>query len=217
MKKLMTILVVFALCGVAMAQTVDPNAPVSLTKKTTTEMVTEHVNGYWARNSKTPESEKQYRTGEKKQEGGHTYYYIAEHDVTVPKTVNVAQPYYNVKKDGTLGDSGLTYTVTDSTSKGMVNGYYRQEAQVFFTTASTGPEGKVLAVQFLGAELETKDTAGNVYPGTVTDYGIYLCDSTTGNRIGDYLKASGNMRFRLSTRKSLHSLLIVWMIPFSLR
>ena len=195
MKKLMTILVLFALCGVVMAaETVDPNAPVSLRMKTEEQTVYKTIEGRWKRN--VYGDEKKYMTGETREVTGwngktYTEYYVAEHQVaTGTKTVNVAQPYLNVKEDGTLGDSGLTYTVMASKEVGKKDNYNRQHAQAYFTTAASGPEGKVLAVQFLGAELEKKDTAGNVYPGSMKDYGIYLYDPETGNRISDYMKAS---------------------------
>ena len=140
MKKLMTILAVFAMCGVAMAQNaqaVDPKKPIDLTKS------------------------------------------------------NDAKDYLNIKEDGTLGTSGLTYTVTHSTNAGDKNGYARQIAKGYFTVVDNVPADKVVAVQFLGAEVEVGNNGGwgSGYDPNykATDYGIYLYDPETGNRTSDYL------------------------------
>ncbi len=146
MKKLMTILVVFALCGVAMAY-----EPYNL------KMETDN----WGRQQKT------------------TYVYTNGE-----------------------GTTGLTYTVEKSKTFGNgqpdANGvnYQRYTGQVYFTTTTAVPEGKTLAVQFLGAEVEkgnaSYDWWGNPTNGydpnyRVKDYGIYLYNPETGERTSDYL------------------------------
>jgi hypothetical protein len=151
MKKLMTILVLFALCGVAMA-----SAPIDLTMNK--ELV---WNGWYYDNEKVPTT--------------HTY-------------------------TNAQGTTGLTYTVTKSEYAGYKQdddgrNFARYRAQTYFTTTTDVPEGKVLAVQFLGAEIEkgyaSYDRFGNPTDGYnpnygVQDYGIYLVDDN-GNKVGDYL------------------------------
>ena len=103
MKKLMTILVLFALCGVAMAY-----EPYNLTME----------RDNWGNKKKT------------------TYVYT-----------------------NGQGTTGLTYTVENSSflqykdDKQGVS-YPRYYGNVYFTTTTDIPENKVLAVQFLGAEVE---------------------------------------------------------------
>ena len=174
MKKLMTILVVFALCGVAMAQTVNPNKPVDLTmdKQTITTTEQKWVKGHF--------------------EGWN---WVEGHYEDVIKTTTVQVPtthdYLNVKEDGTLGTSGLSYTVTASREYGEVRGYDRQIAQGYFTVTDNVPAGKVVAVQFLGAEPEygTGHSAADS-SFRVTDYGIYLYNPETGMRTSDYMSVT---------------------------
>ena len=145
MKKLMTILAVFAMCGVAMAY-----EPYNLT-------------------------------------------------MDKDKRGNKIDTTYSYKNGE--GTTGLTYTVINSSSAGYKadkNGvnYNRQFAQVYFTTTTDIPDNKVLAVQFLGAEVEkgnaSYDWWGNPTNGydpnyRVKDYGIYLYNPETGKRTSDYL------------------------------
>ena len=140
MKKLMTILAVFAMCGVAMAY-----EPYNLT-------------------------------------------------MDKDKRGNKIDTTYSYKNGE--GTTGLTYTVINSNSAGYKadkNGvnYNRQFAQVYFTTTTDIPDNKVLAVQFLGAEVEVGNNAGfgSGYDPNykVKDYGIYLYDPATGKRTSDYL------------------------------
>ncbi len=168
MKKLMTILVVFALCGVAMAQTVNPNKPVDLTMNTETKTTREY-GSYW--NGWMPA--------------------YGWHDVTTTEQVATTHDYLNVKEDGTLGTSGLSYTVTASREYGEVRGYDRQIAQGYFTVTENVPAGKVIAVQFLGAEPEygTGHSAEDSR-FRVTDYGIYLYNPETGMKTSDYMSVT---------------------------
>lgn len=160
MKKVLAVLIMLSLCAVYGAQT----APIDLTMNTTT------VQEY----------------GRYKDSRGH--WQTGWHNVEKP--VATTYNYLNVKEDGSLGTSGLTYTVTSSYDYGEVRGYDRQVAQVYFTTMSEIPADKVLAVQFLGAEVEYG--TGNSYENTgfkVTDYGIYLYNPESGEMIGNYLSA----------------------------
>ena len=113
------------------------------------------------------------------------------------------------------GTTGLSYTVTDSKyynrQKDDQGTYYdRYRAQTYFTTTSVVPEGKTLAVQFLGQEIEmgnkpNKPNWGNWSIGDilgiggngsngydpnfeVQDFGIYLYNPETGAK-GPYLSA----------------------------
>lgn len=206
MKKLKMILAVFVLCGVVMAQdaqTVDPKKPIDLTMKTGEVTTYETVPGRslneW-QYYQLSDSERQYVTITEKQVTGffgttHTEkeYYLNEHQIAHTTTQKVAttHDYLNVKEDGTLGKSGLTYTVTASTDYNNgkpYNGYVRQTAQGYFTVTSDVPANKVVAVQFLGAEME--DGSGNQTHqanNKIADYGIYLYDTETGKKTGDYL------------------------------
>ena len=110
------------------------------------------------------------------------------------------------------GTTGLTYTVTESDKYGSGQAdatgrkYQRYRAQTYFSTTTDIPEGKVLAVQFLGAEIEEgnvsyeRDWRGNItYTNgydpnfKVEDYGIYLYNPETGEK-GEWLsvKEYGN-------------------------
>ncbi len=174
MKKLMTILAVFTMCGVAMAQdaqTVDPKKPIDLSmdKQTTTtterQWVKGHMEGWsWV--------------------DGHYEDVIKTTTVQVPTT----RDYLNVKEDGTLGKSGLNYTITASRDYNNYDNYEHQIAKGYFTVTSDVPANKVVAVQFLGAEME--DGSGNQTHqanNKIADYGIYLYDTATGKKTGDYL------------------------------
>ena len=198
MKKLMTILVVFALCGVAMAQTVNPNKPVDLTMNTETKTTYETVGGKEITKqqyNKLSQAEKQYVTVTTTGSGWNqtTTYYYNEHQVphTTTEKVATTHDYLNVKEDGTLGTSGLTYTVTASREYGEVRGYDRQIAQGYFTVTENVPAGKVVAVQFLGAEPEF-GTGHSAEDSSfrVTDYGIYLYNPETGMRTSDYMSVT---------------------------
>lgn len=186
MKKLKMILAVFALCGIVMAQdaqTVDPKAPIDLTKyevKGTNDYISKQE--YDALSA----SERKYvdisGIGKKK-------YYYNKHQVVDSTTVSTTRDYLNVKEDGTLGKSGLTYTITDSMDFDN-SGNYHQIAKGYFTVTSDVPANKVVAVQFLGAEME--DGSGNqthTANNKIADYGIYLYDTATGKKTGEYLSA----------------------------
>ena len=74
--------------------------------------------------------------------------------------------------------------------------YERDRAQLYFTTTTDIPEGKVLAVQFLGAEIE-KGNAGAGYDPVqfkVKDYGIYLYNPETGEK-GEWLSVKDNNNY----------------------
>ena len=153
MKKLMTILAVFALCGTAMA-----TAPIDLSMDTTTKKE-------WVRN----------RWGEWEQK-------------TTTVQVPTIHTYTNAQ-----GATGLNYTVTESSKYNTQpddtgTQYDRSRAQVYFTTTTNVPENKVLAVQFLGAEIEDGNQGFGYDPSfKVQDYGIYLYNPETGKMVGDYL------------------------------
>ncbi len=182
MKKLMTLLAVFAMCGVAMA-----DAPYSLKTGTETTTQTKHVAGEWVRSRYLTDEQRQY-AGEEINYNGHRYTWVAEHDTTVTTTTIVPKTYTYKNGEGT---TALTYTVTASTDYGKVRNYDRQFAQGYFTVTEDVPANKVVAVQFLGAEVE-KGTNGGWNSGydpnyKATDYGIYLYDAKNGEKIGDYL------------------------------
>ena len=198
MKKLMTILVLFARCGVAMAadaQTVDPNKPIDLTmniadvEKTVTvprkEITEREYNKLVNAGNQNVERKGNWLTGYK--------YYYNEHQETqiTQQKVTTTRDYLNVKENGTLGNSGLTYTITasqDYDNGKLVNGFVRQTAQGYFTVTEDVPANKVVAVQFLGAEIE--DGSGNITHNSsdkISDYGIYLYDTAKGEKVGDYL------------------------------
>ncbi len=174
MKKLKMILAVFALCGIVMAQdaqTVDPKKPIDLSmdKQTVTTTERQWVKGHW--------------------EGWN---WVDGHYEDVIKTTTVQVPttrdYLNVKENGTLGYSGLTYTITASMDVNNNDNYEHQIAKGYFTVTSDVPANKVVAVQFLGAEME--DGSGNKTHqanNKIADYGIYLYDTATGKKTGNYL------------------------------
>ena len=193
MKKLMTILVVFAMCGTTMAQfwgcgwggNSSSNKPYDLTMNTETNTTTETVGGYnISKNQydKLSNSEKSYVQVSGR---GHdkTYYY-KEHTVTTSTTEKVATLHDYTNANGT---TGLTYTVTynngDVNSQKATSNYI---SQLYFTTKDlTLNEGEVLAVQFMGAEISAH--GASLANFDVKDYGIYLYDPETGNHLSDYM------------------------------
>ncbi len=187
MKKLMTILVVFALCGVAMA-----DAPYGLQMGTETTTQTTHVEGQWVRTRYLTNEQRQWTGAEERRMGDdgrtHSYTWVNAHDVTETTTTIVPKTYTYTNGEGT---SGLSYTVTASREYGEVRGYDRQIAQGYFTVTENVPAGKVVAVQFLGAEPEygTGHSAADS-DFRVTDYGIYLYNPETGMKTSDYMSVT---------------------------
>ena len=107
-------------------------------------------------------------------------------------TYNVSTPATYTYTNGE-GTTGLSYTVERSKflqnkadSQGVV--YPRSYGNVYFTTTTNIPDNKVLAVQFLGAEIEFGNQGSTYDAGyKIQDYGIYLYDPETGKRTSNYL------------------------------
>ena len=133
---------------------------------------------------------------------GHYENVQVEREIVKDFQVATTHTYTNAE-----GKTGLSYTVTASdkynTQKDNqgVN-YDRYRAQTYFTTTTEVREGLVLAVQFLGAEIEDGNKGSYDYwTGTysngydpdfkVQDYGIYLYDPETGEK-GEWLSAKTN-------------------------
>ena len=197
MKKLLTIITLIVLSASLMA-----SEPVNLTKQETEHVNTEFKLEKSVTNSERDWIEKSWGSTvryEKLSDGSYRenrrgeYVKIKEHDVTI----NTATHQY--KNAG--GATGLTYTVINTkkynTQKDDLGvSYERNRAQVYFTTTTDIPQDKVLAVQFLGAEIE-KGNSGTGYDPVqfkVQDYGIYLYDPITGEK-GDWLSVKENNNY----------------------
>ena len=206
MKKLITVLTLIVLSASLMA-----SEPVNLTKKeTVTE--TEHFDTEFKleRNLTTAErewTEKSFlgttKRYEKLNDGTFresligSYVKVQEHDVTTSRVISTATHQY--KNAG--GATGLTYTVTNTkmynTQKDDLGvSYERDRAQIYFTTTTDIPKDKVLAVQFLGAEIEKGNSGAGYDPVhfKVEDYGIYLYDPETGEK-GEWLSVKDNNNY----------------------
>ena len=228
MKKLVTVLTLIVLSAGLMA-----SEPINLTKKETV-VETEHFDTEFKKSNSVTYAEKQWvekgflgfaRTYEKMPDGTYreslngSYVKIQEHDVT--STSVISTPTHDYKNAN--GITGLTYTITKTQEYGNgqpdaegVN-YQRHRAQTYFTTTTNIPEGKVLAVQFLGAEIEdgnasyeqkrvwngwyyeyvddlTKPLNGYDPNFKVQDYGIYLYDPETGEK-GEWLSVKDNNNY----------------------
>ena len=207
MKKLLTIITFIVLSASLMA-----SEPINLTKKETiTE--TEHFDTEFKLERNVTNAEKEWvekgylgigtKRYEKLPNGTFresligSYVKVQAHDVTTSTVISTATHQY--KNAG--GATGLTYTVTNTqmynTQKDDLGvSYERDRAQVYFTTTTDIPEGKVLAVQFLGAEIE-KGNAGAGYDPVqfkVKDYGIYLYNPETGEK-GEWLSVKDNNNY----------------------
>ena len=200
MKKLMMILAVFAICAAAMAQnaqTVDPKKPVDLTMDIKTTTTYETIPGKeiskWDYDKLSWEEKQNVTvTTTGSWWNQQTTYYYNEHQVahTTTEKVETTHNYLNIKEDGSLGNSGLTYTITQSTDYGEVRNYDRQIAQGYFTVTKDVPANKVVAVQFLGAEPEYgSGNSAATSSFKIKDYGIYLYDTVSMEKVGDYLSA----------------------------
>ena len=149
MKKLMTILVVFAMCGVAMAAGSSSNV-----------IGTDSA------------------------------------AVQIPLT-NGQHDYINFKDITTQGNSGLTYTVTNSYSPhtghnvGHVYFTTMSQADVDAFNAANHTNVQKVTVQFVGAQDEYSNTS-NTKQWKVTDYGIYLYDPKNPNAAVTYMSAKAN-------------------------
>ena len=196
MKKLITVMMLMVLSVSLMA-----SEPINLTKKET-----EHVDAEFKLERSVTNGEKDWierswlgttvryeklSNGKFRESWKGDYVKIEEHDITI----NTATHLY--KNAG--GVTGLTYTVTNTqkynTQKDDLGvSYERDRAQIYFTTTTDIPEDKVLAVQFLGAEIEEGNSGAGYDPQfKVKDYGIYLYDPETGEK-GEWLsvKESNN-------------------------
>ena len=174
MKKLMTILVVFALCGVAMAA-----GPGSSNNRYDMSMDTERVTKEVTVPRKEISGYEYYRyllSGNQNvvQEGNKYYYNEHTETQTVTEKIATTHDYTNA-----LGKTGLEYTVTYN--NGSVNGQNpasRYIGQLYFTTKDvTLQTGEVLAVQFMGtSDSDHGATPEQLANYDVTEYGIYLYD-----------------------------------------
>lgn len=197
MKKLITVLTLIVLSAGLMA-----SEPINLTKKET-----EHVDSEFKLENSITNAEKEWIEKswgltvryEKRPDGTFresykgTYVKVKAHDVTI----NTATHEY--KNAG--GATGLTYTVTNTkmynTQKDALGvSYERDRAQIYFTTTTDIPKDKVLAVQFLGAEIEKGNSGAGYDPVQfkVQDYGIYLYDPDTGEK-GEWLSVKENNNY----------------------
>lgn len=198
MKKLITVMMLMVLSASLMA-----SEPINLTKKET-----EHIDAEFKLEKSVTNGEKDWierswlgttvryeklSNGKYRESWKGDYVKIEAHDVTI----NTATHLY--KNAG--GATGLTYTVTNTqmynTQKDDLGvSYERDRAQLYFTTTTDIPEDKVLAVQFLGAEIE-KGNSGAGYDPTqfkVKDYGIYLYNPETGEK-GEWLSVKENNNY----------------------
>ncbi len=199
MKKLLTVITLIVLSASLMA-----SAPIDLTMNVgpVTKTKTEAVRGGWKKTSEVTAEEKQW-AGQTVNYYGTNYTWIDNHTIEVEYTVNEKVPTTHTYTNA-QGTTGLSYTVTKSERFNTqpddlgVN-YNRYRAQTYFTTTTDIPEGKVLGVQFLGAEIEEGNKGQyNYVTGTysngydpnfkVRDYGIYLYDPETGTK-GEWLSA----------------------------
>ena len=210
MKKLLTVITLIVLSASLMA-----SAPIDLTMNVgpVTKTKTEAVRGGWKKTSEVTAEEKQW-AGQTVNYYGTNYTWIDNHTIEVEYTVNEKVPTTHTYTNA-QGTTGLSYTVTKSERFNTqpddlgVN-YDRYRAQTYFTTTTDVPEGKVLAVQFLGAEIEKgnrypKDQFGReiTYYGEnygydkdfkVQDYGIYLYNPETGEK-GEWLSVKDNNNY----------------------
>ena len=201
MKKLMTILVVFAMCGTAMAQmgwggwggNYGSNKPYDLSMDTETTKTTETVGGYNISKDqyeKLSFSEKQYVTTNGR--GKDKTYYYKEHQVTTTTTDKVATLHDYTNANGT---TGLTYTVTRN--NGNVNSQYASSnyiSQLYFSTKDMNlNEGEVLAVQFMGAEISAHGASMENFD--ILDYGIYLYDPNQDISNREYMSIGANNNY----------------------
>ena len=197
MKKLITVLTLIVLSASLMA-----SEPINLTKKET-----EHFDAEFKLENSVTNAEKEWIEKswgltvryEKRADGTYresykgTYVKVKAHDVTI----NTATHQY--KNAG--GATGLTYTVTNTkmynTQKDDLGvSYERDRAQIYFTTTTDIPEDKVMAIQFLGAEIEKGNSGAGYDPVhfKVEDYGIYLYDPETGEK-GEWLSVKDNNNY----------------------
>ncbi len=178
MKKLMTILVVFAMCGVTMAGPggySSSNKRYDLSMDTETRVVGTETVQEW-----------QWKNGR---------WTLVDVQKEITETVKVATTHDYTNATGT---TGLKYTVTSNNgSEYRQNPDSKYIGQLYFTTKDVQlQQGEVLAVQFMGTDdSDHGATAEQLANYDIKEYGIYLYDPDQAIEDREYLSIGKNKNY----------------------